>query len=428
MIKQTWIVSDDEKSRILNLHETATKKQYLFFEQRIETKTIEPKKFVLPNNAFASGKYKEFNREAVDGVISQLNDYIKDYPQNQQIKLEVESSESRVPNRGVGLNPGDLSRLRADEMVNYIKGKLPQNVSVEIKNLGVQGPGWNPPAKSTPDQIRNLANDPQYTRWQYVTFNVVGSGEKQEEICELGFKIIVDYQEEWCKPGVDEGRCHKCNEAVFNMWANGVPLTTANGDNSINLNNGTGPGVSGPSRVVTLNVTKEQKEQILLKNPEEILITYNCALNSCHSDPAHVTIISDNGQVLLPGTFITTGGVRMSKNNPPVKLLKLNKCGEKLAVAGEDGMTPEPKPQPKPLVKAFRLSTDDSGEYSVESLYELYKFVKNGVLEIPKDHLELFRYFKTFNNKPWSEFIEAYDISKKSQRELNEYIKSKTNQ
>jgi hypothetical protein len=427
MIKQTWKIEDSEKLRILNLHESATKKQYLFFEQRIETKTIEPKKFALPNNTFASGKYKEFDKAAVDGVITQLMDYIKDYPQNQQIKLEVESSESRVPNRGVGLKPGDLSRLRADEMVNYIKGKLPQNVSVEIKNLGVQGPGWSPPKDATTDQIRNLANDPQYTRWQYVTFNVAGSGEKQEEICELGFKIIVDYQEEWCKPKVDERKCHKCNKAVFNMWANGIPLTTDSGDPNINLNNAIGPGVSGPSRVVTLNVTKEQKEQILLKNPEEILITYNCALDNCHSDPAHVTIISDNGQVLLPGTHITTGGVSMSKNNPPVKLLKLNKCGEKLAVAGDKGMTPEPKPQPKPKVKAFKLSTDENGDYTAESLYEIFKFVKNGILEIPKDQIELFRDFKSYNNNPWNEFVDSF-ISRRAKRNFEKYIRTKTNQ
>ena len=425
MIKQNWNISTEERFRILNLHETATKKQYLISEQTLVTKKIEPKKFILPNNAFPSGKYKEFDRAAVDGVVKQLLDYVKDFPNNQKIKLEIESSESKVPNKGVGLKTGDLSRLRGEEMANYLKGKLPENIVPEMKNLGAQGPEWRPPQNASADQIRQLANDPSFTRWQYVTFNVIGSGERQEEICDLGFSVIVDYQKEWCKPNVDESRCHKCDYAVFNMWANGIPLTTAEGDPNINLNNNIGGGVSGPSRVVKLVVSIEQKKQILAKNPNEILITYNCALDDCHSDPAHITIVSDNGQVLLPGTFITTGGKRMSKNNPPVNLLKLNKCGEKISSAGDPGMTPEP---PKPRVKAFRLATDDSGEYAVESLYELYKFVKNGNLEIPQDQLELFRTFKQFNKKPWTNFVDTYGISKRLQRRLDDFAKTKVNQ
>jgi len=33
MIKQKWNISEDERKRILNLHESATKKQYLIKEQ-----------------------------------------------------------------------------------------------------------------------------------------------------------------------------------------------------------------------------------------------------------------------------------------------------------------------------------------------------------------------------------------------------------
>jgi len=417
MIKQNWNISSDEVVRILNLHESATKNHYIFSEQTIVTKKIEPKKFVLPNNSFPSGKYKEFNQAAVDGVVKQLLDYVKDYPQNQKIKLEVESSESKVPNTGVGLKTGDLSRLRGEEMVKYLKSKLPQNVEIEVKNLGAQGPSWKPSLG---------ANNPEYTKWQYVSFNVVGSGEKQEEICDLGFSVIVDYQKEWCKPNVDESKCHKCDKAVFNMWANGIPLTTANGDPNINLNNNVGRESSGPSRVVKLTVSTEQKKNILEKNPNEILITYNCALDDCHSDPAHITIVSDNGQVLLPGTFITTGGVRMSKRNPPVKLLKLNKCGQKISVAGEEGMTPE---KPKPRVKAFNIALGPDGNYSVESLYELYKFVKNGTLQIPKDQIDgAFRTFRSFNNKPWTEFLSVYDVNRRLQKKLEDYAQTKASQ
>jgi hypothetical protein len=327
MVKQTWDINENERFRILKLHESATKNLYLINEQKVVTKKLEPKKFTLPNNTFQSGKYKEFDKNAVDNIIKQVNDYVKDYPQNQQIKLEIESSESKVPNKGVGLKTGELSEKRAKEMAEYLKGKLPSNIILTIKNLGDQGPGWNPPKNATSEQIKRLASDPRYTQWQYVSFNVIGSGEKTDELCELGFSVIVDYQKEWCTK-FDQSRCHKCDNAIFYMYANGIPLRDEKGSPNINLNNNIGSEMSGPSRVVKLVINSEQKKQILEKNPNEIIITYSCALDDCHSDPAHITILSDNGQVLLPGTFFTTGGVRMSKRNPPIKLMTLNKCGE----------------------------------------------------------------------------------------------------
>ena len=36
MIKQTWDIDEDEKNRILNLHESATKRQYLTLEQAVQ--------------------------------------------------------------------------------------------------------------------------------------------------------------------------------------------------------------------------------------------------------------------------------------------------------------------------------------------------------------------------------------------------------
>ncbi len=426
MIKQNWNISTDEAKRILMMHEGATKNLYLISEQKIVVDKLEPKKFTLPNNTFPSGKYKEFNKAEVDGVVQQLLDYVENFPKNQQIKLEIESSESKVPNRGVGLESGQLSELRGQEMKNYLTSKLPANITVEMKNLGAQGPEWNRPKNATPEQIRQLANDPSYTQWQYVSFNIVGSGENEKEICQLGFSVLIDYRQEWCKPNQDESKCHKCDQAVFNMWANGIILTNQKGDPQINLNNQIGQGVSGPSRSFTIVVSAQQKQEILAKNPEEIIITYNCALRDCHSDPAHITIVSDNGQVLLPGTFITTGGKRMSNANPPVVLLKLNKCGEVISTAGGPGTEAE---QPKPRVQPFKLKLDANSNYSIDTIYELYKFVgEDGILRIPNDQLELFRFYKGYNNKPWTDFANLHNIGKSRQKELEQYKQSKGNQ
>lgn len=446
MIRQTWDINTEEKLRILKLHENATKNHYLINEQTIVTKTIEPKKFQLPNNSFRGGKYLTFDKVAVDNIINQMNEYLKGFPKNQNIEVEIESSESKVTNydrerfpstgnpsvdfqKEKKLSAGQLSKLRAQTLENYLKTKLPENVTITIKDLGAQGPNWVIPRGATTQEIIKLANDPKYTQYQYVSFNIIGSGEAQEEICDLGFYVIVDYQKEWCTEQ-NKSRCHKCDDAVFLMWANGVPLTTKEGDPYINLNNNEGRGISGPSREVRLFVSVQQKQEILEKNPEEILITYGCALNDCHSDPAHVTIISTNGSILLEPTFITSGGRRMKKTDPPVQLLKLNRCGLKIAVAGDEGMATSVVPPPKPLVKAFKFEYDDKVNIKVESLYELYKFVENGVLKIPKDKLEEFRSFKHYNNKPWASFLETYsnNIPNKVLKDLEVYAKSKKGQ
>lgn len=419
MIKQNFNIDKEEVLRILSLHETATKNHYLINEQQEIVKKLEPKKFTLPNNTFPSGEFTNFDRNAVDGVVKQLNDYLKGFPLNQKIEVEVESSESKVPNRGVGLNPGDLSKRRGEELIKYLNGKLPKNVTIKSKDLGAQGPKWNPPKNATTDQIRDLAKDPQYTKYQYVSFNVLGSGESKEILCDVGFVVTVDYRKEWCKPGVDESKCHKCDQAVFYMWANDIPLTTQDGSREINLNNNQGSEASGPSRVVKLVVSLEQKNQILSKNPEEILITYGCALRDCHSDPAHITIVNDAGQILLSPMFITTGGKRMSNTEPPVKLLKLNKCGQKISAAGDPGMGVDVAPPRPKKTPEYRY------DGTIESLFELYKMVgPDGIFTIPQEKLDFFRKYSKFNKKPWQTIVDFLQLDKKDLRQLERMKKN----
>jgi len=123
----------------------------------------------LPPNSFPSGKYSPINTKAIDGAISQINEYVSKYPKNTVITVTIESSESRVPNSGVKLNTGDLSRLRAEEVQKYLSGKLSQNVKLTIDNKGAQGPDW--------DRTKGSGH-PDYTAWQYVNLIASVSGEK----------------------------------------------------------------------------------------------------------------------------------------------------------------------------------------------------------------------------------------------------------
>lgn len=161
MIKQIWGISDDEKNRILNLHESATKNLYLINEQQIK-----PIKQFNITNSFKSGQYQLTTTTEIDTAITEINNIVSKTP-NVKYDVVVTSSESKVPNRGVGLKPGDLSLKRGQVAEQYIKGKLGDKVIVKVNNLGAQGPEW--------DQSKGN-NNPEYTKYQYVTISLVVSG------------------------------------------------------------------------------------------------------------------------------------------------------------------------------------------------------------------------------------------------------------
>ena len=406
-----------ESYRILELHKNATKNQYLLKEQFNLQDTSEVKSFKLPNNTFPSGKYKDFNKSEVDNLITQMNEYLKGFPIDQKIEVEIESSESRVPMVVLGYDEGELAGLRAEELQKYLKGKLSSNVKVSINNLGAQGPLWS----------KKIGKDsPEYTRWQYVTFNIKGQGKNESKNCELGFSIIVDYQKEWCKPEGDRSLCHKCDEAIFLMWANGLPILDKNGSPEINLNNRVGKDPSGPSRVVRLDIDENQKKRILEKNPNEILITYGCSLKNCHSDPIHVTIINSEGGILLPGTFFSSKGKKLSNTEPPVKLLKMDSCGNVIKLTDEERFV-KPVVEPKKIEKPFQLETDEFG-YTPETLLVLYKLVgKDQIFRIPQEEIKKFRLYSHFQDRNWKEIAKELSIDKKDLQRLSEYMNNQLN-
>jgi hypothetical protein len=150
------------------------------------------------------------------------------------------------------------------------------------------------------------------------------------------------------------------------------------------------------------------------------MITFNCALDSCHSDPAHITIINSEGTVLLPPQFITTGS-RLSNRTSPINIIKLNKCGEKISVRGESGMDVDSPAAPE-FVKPTPKHRYDG---SVESIFELYKLVnQDGTFVIPQDKLDYYRGWKKWNGKPWQQLLDSFSLNKKELRLLQKMMGS----
>ena len=120
MIIQTWDISSNEKSRILHLHETATKKLYLK-EQLESDKTVEF------GNVFLSGQHtlsKEFSDD-VNQRVQELVAYIKG-KNLKKFSITINSGESRVTNQYPFGTPGSLAEARANSLKSYLEKVLPK--------------------------------------------------------------------------------------------------------------------------------------------------------------------------------------------------------------------------------------------------------------------------------------------------------------
>jgi hypothetical protein len=175
MIKQKLIISEDERKRILNLHESATKNQYLLKEQESTNKVS----FNI-SKSFPSGQYNIIDSSEIDDAITKIQSLLKT-GQGKFDTIIINSSESKVPNRGVGMSTGDLSKKRAEEVEKYIKSKVGDSINVQVNDLGPQGPEW--------DSSKGKDN-PEYTKYQYVTLSLgagVNNSSNIQSICDFNF-------------------------------------------------------------------------------------------------------------------------------------------------------------------------------------------------------------------------------------------------
>jgi hypothetical protein len=159
MIKQNWLISEEEKNRILNLHESATKNLYLVNEQ--SSQNFKNLSFNI-TKSFPSGKYELKDTSEIDDAIKKIQDLLSS-GQGSFDTITIDSSESRVPTKNIGMNPGELSKKRAESVEKYLKSKLGDSVKIISNPLGLQGPKW---------EESKGANHPDYIKYQYVNLNL----------------------------------------------------------------------------------------------------------------------------------------------------------------------------------------------------------------------------------------------------------------
>ena len=165
MIKQNWNICEDEKLRILSLHESATKNFYIIKEQT-ESQVLK----VDFGNLFESGRY-DFNPEylsTVNNKIKQISEYING-KKLKDFKIVIEPGESQVPNQSPFERVGSLAEKRGEVLKAYLEQSLLpliQGVKPEIVvNHPVIGETPWDPSKGKDAQ--------EYKKEQFVNVNVV---------------------------------------------------------------------------------------------------------------------------------------------------------------------------------------------------------------------------------------------------------------
>lgn len=233
MIKQNWNISDNEKNRIISLHEDYTKNHYLITEQnesRIESITVP-----LDMN-WGMGKYRVTTTQQaeVQKKLNQIQNFIFKHI-NSDISIQIESGESRVTNfdNEIGGNrelpQGELAKLRANSVIEILKAyfqRLVNGGSVQ-KMPTFPEPiikiGDTPYTKGSND-LKDPNKLQKYRSEQFV--RAIISLQKNYD-CIVGLEITIGYY-----PG-QNSQDHACDEAIFELKMNGISI------GEINLNNST---------------------------------------------------------------------------------------------------------------------------------------------------------------------------------------------
>lgn len=368
--------------------------------------------------SFNSGEYRISETKDIDNALSSFMSYIKNGQGNYTI--EVISSESKVPNKGVGLKPGDLSKYRAETVKNYIESKKIPNVQIKITDLGAKGPEWDP---------KKGSKDPSYTEHQRVSLKLYGSitekpttNEVVDINCLINLQISIDYRKEVKADGKTIE--HKCDDAMFMLTANGIPIiNTERNDYYIDLNNKN----DGGNRYSNLIIRQEDAKKILENKKEIDLIVY-CMSNKdpkgCHSDPLLIGIKNGKNQIIMEPKYISLGeGLKYKAGK---RIMKLDSCGKVLnatiANANDVKNTDlEFNEKIDKTVAAFEVD-----EKNIASIAEIYKYLnkERGTLEFPpKSLLGYMRNVgRLYNHRPWNWVKQYLSIDDKKQVELDKYM------
>ena len=193
-------ISSDEKNRILNLHEGATKRQYLTLEQSgqqsggVSTTTTSTATTFPEQNVGNQFNFGEYQSNVVKNSIAALKPKIYEFIKNsggKQFIVNVSAGESNVTNPKGFEEKGSLALARANSVKQYFQEIFPDLIKNGTLIIKVPADASKVAFGKTPyDKTKGDYNNPQkrelYNKEQFVTFDIQGSGqvENVESICD----------------------------------------------------------------------------------------------------------------------------------------------------------------------------------------------------------------------------------------------------
>ena len=184
-------ISSEERNRILNLHEGATKRQYLTLEQSgqqsggVSTTTTSTATSFPKQNVGNQFKFGEYQSDVVKNSIAALRPKIEEFIKSsggKQFVVNIGAGESNVTNPKGFETKGSLALARANSVKQYFQEIFPDL----IKNgtLVIQSPAdvskvvlGKTPYDKTKGDNRNPQLIKLYNQEQFVTFDIQGSGQ-----------------------------------------------------------------------------------------------------------------------------------------------------------------------------------------------------------------------------------------------------------
>lgn len=190
MIKQTWNVDIEEKLRILNLHESATKNLYLTNEQTkivtgIDTK-IENKTFPLTKLGDKFG-YGEYDSPVVKSELEKLKPQIEGFIKagdSSNFVVNISAGESRVTNPKGFETTGSLALARANSIKKYFEEIFPEQIKNGVLTIKLPASvrdvkiGETPYGGKGSGDFNDVVKKEKYRQEQFVDFDIVGTGKK----------------------------------------------------------------------------------------------------------------------------------------------------------------------------------------------------------------------------------------------------------
>lgn len=357
MIKQTWNLDDDEKLRILNLHESATKRHYLIDEQqqvKVGEKTVSTdKKIELDKKSYPAGFYSidrlGDGKKDLDNKLQEIAQFVKEND-GTRVSIQIEVGESKVTNRdnelGKPLSPGELARLRGEKLQEY----LTKHFERLIKSSYLTAMPIIPPPQTNVElgtqkyeYIKGTSDpkDPKYLEDQYVKFNISLSSTKTEDIyeCLVNLTIDVSYYHNKnpkfpCRGG------HECNNAEFEVYLDSVLLGVAN-LNNLGCTNNLSKDSSACDRMAKFVVTDEMVKKITTNpkwNKKTIMLSTRCISSNCHTSIQEVRIVNGENLEVYHGCV----NPQSARGNTSQKILAvLDKCGKPIEGTIDDSISDE---------------------------------------------------------------------------------------